>query len=405
VHAYQSIGVQVAVHGATATRSTPTAFPLILNAPVTNAFTQYSADGSRQRQGSDLEDDGSPEIEYAWTYDALGRTRKTSLHTSPTLGLFNSSHDGEYQYDARGAVTGFVDSIDNLSDGEIDFTNRDVVENDAWGLQLVATSDQVQGMNGALMSHSVTRSYYDGRHNHVSSTTETDSDGDGVIDARSSYSTPVDAQERQSQIVLETDDNADGVIDSRTMTKTDYRTDGTHVTVEENDSNADGTIDSRSVTTELYDRAGWLVWQEFAGDFDNDGVVDTRFRLDLEYDAEHRVIGERQSRDFDGNGVSENLSTRVSTFDSSGSLLMTTLSYDYSSDSVIDYQQTESHEYGTSGELLSGATHTSPSPSLPLQPAFAIDATSVTTNEVFADGVQLLAQEYLEPTYGGYVSL
>jgi hypothetical protein len=32
-------------------------------------------------------------------------------------------------------------------------------------------------------------------------------------------------------------------------------------------------------------------------------------------------------------------------------------------------------------------------------------STTVTSNEVFTDGVLLLAQEYLEPTFGGYVSL
>jgi hypothetical protein len=397
-HAYQSIGVKVPVHGITDQRITATLVPFVIRAPVTNDFTRYNADGSRQSQGSDYGDDGSSDIEYSWTYDALGRKRNSALHIDPSLAPGASSHDVEYQYDTRGALAAVIDRFDQFSDGTIDYTSRSSSDNDAYGFPLLQTTDQVQEENGVLMRRDLIHSTYDSRHTEVASTTETDSDGDGVIDARTGYSSTGEGEGRDTRYVSETDDDADGVIDSRDTQTTAYgQGTGTNVTTDEMDNDADGVIDAIYVTTMHYDRDGMLRWQASESDYDNDGVVDSRWRIELDYDADRRTVAERQYQDFDGDGINEWVSSRINSFDSTGNLLSTSNTADYSNDGVADYVQTQTHRYGADGELLGGTSDSSPgtltAPS---------HSDTVATNAEVADGVLLLAQEYLEPNYAGY---
>jgi len=395
--AYRSTGIVVAVHARTANRTTYSG-----SLQTSNAFTTYAADGTRATSGTDDGDDGTAEFSAAWSYDALGRVTTQSSQHNGLLDLFPVDQAMAIEHDAKGATIGATQNIDNFSDGQLDFVYRLAYQNDTYGFPLVETMNRFAGDGVTLLGSSEYRSTYDTRHNQTAAEEDSDNNGDGILDASWTHTGTFDAQDQFTGSVRESDFGADGVIDERYVDTVDYGgASRTVVQTSEADNNADGVIDARYKWTSYYDADGWVVSQDYEDDYNLDGVTDYRSHAELRYDSEHRVVEQVSVSDYDGDGVNENRASRVIDYDAIGNILSTTLSYDFEDDGQIDYVATDELVYGASGELLSSSSEIQSE--LGAVPAVAYSA--VTTQVMVADGVQLLAQDYLEPNVGAYTSL
>lgn len=392
--AYRSTGITVPVHARTANRTTPSGYPV-----VTTNFTTYATDGTRAINGTDVGDDGIVEFSLAWTYDSLGRVKTQTSRSDPSLTLFPVSQDVATEYDTKGATTDVTANVDNFSDGQLDFVYRLAYQNDTYGFPLIESMHQFAGDGVTLLARSEYHSTYDARHNLTSAVQDSDNNGDGVIDSTWTHTGTFDAQDQFLGSVRETDLQGDGVVDQRYVDTVEYGAAArTVVEISETDSNADGVIEARYTRTSHYDAEGWVVSQDYEDDYDLDGVADYRSHQEQRYDSDHRLVETEGVSDYDGDGVNENRARRIISYDPVGNIVSTTLTYDFEDDGEIDYEATDEHEYGTSGELLSSSSYA--------QSGVATDpsSTAVTTQVEVADGVLLLAQDYLEPSVGGYTS-
>jgi hypothetical protein len=394
--AYRGSGVTVAVHARTANRSTPVGFPQVIN-----YSTTYGADGVRTASGTDYGDDGTPEATLAWTYDSLGRQKTQSLHMDPASSPYATNSDLTYQFDARGARTGYNATVDDKADGTIDSVLQISYQNDNYGFPTVVGTQQFAGDGTTLVARSEERAVFDARHNQTVEAFDNDANADGVYDSRWMQTISVDASDRYMGTEREEDLDGDGAIDMRSVSTIDYSgPSGTIVTETENDDNADGVIDSRSRFTARYDSDGFLLSQVFEQDDNADGTPEYISRDEISYDPEHRIVTLESPRDDNGDGVIDWSSHNTYTYDSAGNRLTSqfALYNDGSPDPV--YEINEQSTYGASGEFLSSES-TMPSNGA-ASPAFA--GSSVATQTQVADGVLLLAQDYFESGDVAYVS-
>ncbi|HET7810123.1 MAG TPA: hypothetical protein VFL16_06070 [Steroidobacteraceae bacterium] len=393
--AYRGSGITVAVHARTAYRSTEAGF-----SEVTNHSTSYGAGGVREASVTDLGDDGSPESTISWTYDSLGRLKSQSVRTDPA-SLYATNSDITWQFDARGARTAYEATTDERSDGTVDSVMRISYENDSYGFPTATIVQQYAGDGATLAARSEEHIMLDAQRHQTSLTYDSDTNGDGVYDSRWTESRAVDSSGRYTGSVREEDLDGDGTVDARSVTTIDYSDpSGTVVTESERDDNADGVVDSRFKHSARYDSDGFLLWQEYQSDDDADGTPEYLARDELSYDPEHRVITLENPRDDNGDGVIDSSSRNTYTYDPVGNRLTSQFAlYNASSPDAV-YQINEQRTYGASGELLKSQS------TIPGNGAGspASGGSSVATQTPVADGVLLLAQDYLESSDIAYVS-
>ena len=188
--------------------------------------------------------------------------------------------------------------------------------------------------------------------NYVNAIRSIDSDVDGTVDSRYTYTH--DASGNRTMEVV--DSNADGTVDSHstytfdahgnwTMTESDSNADGTvddritltydangDRTMREQDIGADGTVDNRSIYT--YDANGNQA--QFEQDLGADGTVDSR------YTYTHDANGNRTMEEVDSNADGTVDSRSTYTHDANGNQTM--WEYDFNADGTVDARRTSTYD-------------------------------------------------------------
>jgi hypothetical protein len=395
VQLYREAGIIVPVHGQTRAITTRDFYPV-----PTEEFMTYAADGARQSRGASYDDDADSEALDSWQYDAMGRLTTVSSLYTPAYWLPPQVRHFTYEYDARGTLLGGYDEIHQDDDGLPDLRYRYDLQPDAFGYPLLMTMDLDVGVDGIIDRREAYRREYDARHNQTAARFEADLNVDGIQDWRVEISASYDASDRVLGSSQDVDDDADGVLDARYRESFDYGSAG--ITVYENlhDADGDGVMDLRFWSTTRRDRAGNVTSVDEDHDYDNDGVTDYSVRVVSTYDDRRHLLTQQRREDFDGDGTFDSSNASVFTYDDIGNRLTARNELDDGVDGQIEAWVTETFEYGTSGEWL-GARTDFLAPSNP-EPAFG--STTVVTQTPFADGVLLLASEYLDWGVAGAVA-
>jgi len=387
VQLYREAGVVVAVHGQT--RSVTTGDYSLVS---TDDFMTYAPDGARQSRGSNYDGDDDSESLDSWLYDNMGRITTVSSLYTPSFGLPPQIRHFTYEYDSRGTLTGGYDEIHVDDDGLPDLRYRYDLQSDAYGFIQLQTMNLDFGVDGTVDRREQYGLEYDARHNVTAQRYEGDDDVDGNVDWRVVTANTYDGSDRRLGSSQDTDANADGVADSVTRSSFDYGTADTTVYEYFHDADADGVADVKYESVTRYDRNGNVTSVDESYDYENDGVNDYTMRLVSTYDGQRRLLTQQRQEDIDGDGIFDSSNTYELAYDDAGNRLTTRNDYDEGLDGQLEAWVTESFQYGTGGELL-GSRMDFFAPSNP-EPGFG--SSTVVTQTAFADGVLLLASEYLD---------
>jgi hypothetical protein len=395
VHLYHTLQIRVPAHADTRAE---TWYP---NGPVPSVrFNTYGPDGSHQSQGSDNDDDGSPESLTEWTYGSMGRIESTSMLISPWFGFGPGTRLLEYEFDASGSRTRTVDQsrYDYGLFGVIESRNVYHFTTDEYRHTLSEVLD-LDGTNDGIVDSRLTTTFeYDARHNLERLKSESDYELDGIADETMTYSVTYDDRSRMLSVIQEFDIDGDGIADQRNGTSFEYGAGGPGTVREESswDYDGDGIADGRHFVNSVYDGFGDIVSRIEERDDDGDGVLDGGSRHAFTHDDQRRMTSSESRLDFDADGTFESFNRITLDYDGVGNLLVSNVEYDTSDDGDIDAISTASFEYGASGEML-GATNRA------VTYGFfeAVQSSNTTVaNDVLPDGVLLLAQRYLDDFRG-----
>jgi hypothetical protein len=153
------------------------------------------------------------------------------------------------------------------------------------------------------------------------------------------------------------------------------------------------TVNTRTTTTSTYDADGNALSKLTENDINGDGVIDARQKFEMTYDTEHRVVTDHIQLDNDGDGSFEYSSRSLHVYNIAGSPRTETTEIDIGNDGTIDTAVARTCEYGTGAELLHCQVDSGSGGIV--DPARS--STTTATQEPFADGVLVLAQEFLGP--------
>jgi len=219
---------------------------------------------------------------------------------------------------------------------------------------------------------------------------ETDSDGDGLIDLRTTFShtfadrvltatrTLVDrgADGTVDEIDLRTtfshtfadrvltvtqtlvDRGADGTVDE-IDTETSTSDKGLQTSVVEFDTNADGTSDSRSINTWSYDSRRRELADVSEADHDANGTVDSRARLTWTFDNRRNQILYLGEEDNNADGKPDLISSLRDAYDDQNRHVSSISEVDFDGDGVIDESETTIFFYDDHGKLALSSSSTS----------------------------------------------
>lgn len=361
--------------------------------PVTRVTRwMLAADGARVGQSVDSNNDGVLESASGFAYGALGRVSNVDLRIkaiqSPDISLSAVAFD----YDVAGNLRGTVERDDFGEDGVPEFVAQRHIVRDARGH---VTSDITESDTDGdgRPDHRLSDTFeWDARDNQVRDTQISDT-GEGTAPlSRTVTTTEYDASDRITRLTTDSDDDADGTVDRRTTETMEYGAGALPTTVVTETVNLAGTtVNTRTTTTSTYDADGNVLSNLAENDVNGDGVIDARQKFETTYDTEHRVVTQHVQLDNDGDGRFEYSSRTLSTYNIAGSPRTQTTEIDVGNDGTIDTAVARTCEYGTGGELLHCQLDSASGGGV--DPARS--STTTATQEPFADGVLVLAQEYL----------
>ena len=186
---------------------------------------------------------------------------------------------------------------------------------------------------------------------------ETDSDGDGLIDLRTTFShTFADRVLTVTQTLV--DRGADGTVDE-IDTETSTSDKGLQTSVVEFDTNADGTSDSRSINTWSYDSRRRELADVSEADHDANGTVDSRARLTWTFDNRRNQILYLGEEDNNADGKPDLISSLRDAYDDQNRHVSSISEVDFDGDGVIDESETTIFFYDDHGKLALSSSSTS----------------------------------------------
>lgn len=158
-------------------------------------------------------------------------------------GTADRIYTGRKAYDARGEIIERVVDYDGDADGTADSREAYFYTRNNRG-DLTESVNERGWIGGELVYRETERTRYDSSGNVIETVTETDEDGDGILDSVTTSRRTVDDRSHPIETVFESDADADGTPDRiRTVRETwDSRGNPTS-RVEEVDHDADGTVD------------------------------------------------------------------------------------------------------------------------------------------------------------------
>jgi hypothetical protein len=386
---YRALALQIPVHAA---EQVVTTLPAVPDYPTIVTRTSYSATGALASQGVDLDGDQHSDIENTWQYDALSRVTAQSMQFITVAGQPPTSLHVENHYDAAGNLLG----SDEQHDGAGVTPNlrlQRALTNDDHGFAVADLIDIDNGADGSTDSRRSTRFVFDARHNVTQMTEELDSGVDTIAEERHTVEAAYDPVDRQLELTARTDHDADGVIESSVHEVFEYAGAAAGATrhVQEQDFDEDGIADSRIVTTATYDAAGFLLTELNEYDPDADGIPELVSRTTFAYDPLHRILQQDDLVDHDVDGIFEELDRTTHTYDTVGNPLSVLSEFDIV-DGVAGFTSRVTNRYGTFGERLQIRTESRLKDAAQFTPV----NDAVFTHAIVADGVQTLAQEYVD---------
>lgn len=153
----------------------------------------------------------------------------------------------------------------------------------------------------------------------VVNTWEDDTDGDGVTDVRTVYTTVLDGKGVMLSTELSQDLGADGTVDQLSQTSYTYDDAGRlTLATSTSDWDGDGLVDSTTWEESTYDSRGQLIGIVTSRDVDGDGDVDTVERVAVTADKASRVTTTVAEADVDGDGTPDARTTTTVTLDTHG---------------------------------------------------------------------------------------
>lgn len=194
---------------------------------------------------------------------------------------------------------------------------------------------------------------YDKHGAVVSNINEIDTNGDGIIDQRSTTSY-TQLSRTQSRAITLTDLGNDGTIDQiEIQTFTDTK--NTVTTISDFDTNADGAIDSRVFDSWTYDSQQHPVYYLHTEDYNLDGKPDATIQVTNTFDPGGRQTASMLIFDSDGDGVADETRTTTYIYDERGRLLQSDVT-DSNLNPIFDSSSQTIYTYDKFGNLFQETT-------------------------------------------------
>ncbi|HET9862138.1 MAG TPA: hypothetical protein VFP37_01740 [Steroidobacteraceae bacterium] len=386
VFLYRAMAMQVPVHAEERVVTTlPQYTPIVTQTSYTN--------GALAALRVDLDGDQATDLESTWQYDMLSRVVAQSMQTVTIAGQPPASLQVANHYDAGGNLLDSDEQHDGDGTGEHLLRLRRTLTNDDHGFAVADVADSDNGADGTIDSRRSTSFTFDARHNVTQMTEELDFGVDAVANERHTVEASYDTSDRQLELTARTDHDADGRFESSIHEIFEYggAAPGATRHVQVHDFNEDGVADSRTVTTSSHDDAGFLLTELNEYDADADGTPELVARTTFTYDAQHRILQQDDRVDHDVDGEFEELNRVTHTYDAMGNPLTVLSEFDIV-DGVAGFTSRVTNQYGASGERLQSTTESH----LRDATEFTLINDAVFEHTVIADGVQRLAQQYID---------
>ncbi len=392
VFLYHALGISVPVHAEIRFDTTLPAVPDI--SPIVTTIS-YNAVGRRATQRTDFDQDEHSDVESTWQYDALGRITMQSMQSIVVAGLPPTTVSVAKNYDAHGNLLVTDERHDGSAVGIPPVRLLRRLRNDDHGFALSDVVDTDNATDGVTDSRRSTNFTFDGHHNVTGITQEVDFGVDQVAEERASVDASYDASDRQLEITVKRDRDADGVIESTDRSSFEYQGAGSGATrqVEAQDLDNDGVVDTRIVTTSTYDGAGFPLTMLSEFDSDGDGIPELATRATFAYDAGHRILTQQDLTDHDGDGIFDEMDRTTHAYDAVGNSVSVVSEFDIV-DGVAAFTTRQTSRYGAAGERLEVKLESR----LEDAAEFTFINDSIITHVAINDGVQTLAQQFLDDT-------
>lgn len=228
-----------------------------------------------------------------------------------------------------------VNEVDFGNDGTIDQSTTVTKTFDRKGRVLSQVSED-RRPDGTVSLVVTTTWEYDRQGKTLASTTDTDYEGDQVLDARQQVRFAYDRSGRLVQVVQTYDNGADGVdVLTTTYTVTSAKKPEISSTTE-SDYDGDGVPDERTVETTTFDQRGNAVLETSTTDNRADGSIEVERRVTRTFDK-NTLISEldEEIRPFSSSSLTTytydrkgQLTGVTETFEPSGYSIVTTFSFD-----------------------------------------------------------------------------
>jgi hypothetical protein len=325
-----------------------------------------------------------------YTYDALGRSLSVVSESLGNLFQLPSTFRSSSTYDLRGNRIGTV--VEREQDPDT-LMNRTTFSGtaDAYGHFPESTTTVDSNGDGVVDARNTATETFDERGNSTAGTFRTDTNADGVVDSSYQFTRTFEANNLPRTEAYEYDTNGDGVVDERSVTTFAEEAPRSFVTTVLTDYDADGEIDNRDVTRWTFDEAGDNVLATVHYDHGTDGTLYGSAEFRMTYDTEHRLLSRVRTNDYEGDGITDQTDVSTYVYDGVGNLLSVTQDSD-GGFSFWPAHQRVAYEYGPDGE------RTAFSSTLDLNGDGVFESSSTTnfTQQVFTDGVGLIAHQYFE---------
>ncbi len=273
--------------------------------------------------------------EYTNSYGTDGRFLTDGFQQFAN-DLVTSRSTRTYTYSSRGQLVVVEFENDTNADGIADTRTREVTTYDERGyLATIQTESDVLA-DGTVNSVQRQTFVYDAQGYQVSGAYEIDAENDGVVNTRTVGTYRRDDQGRELTYTAETFNNL-GVLTRREVRTTEYNARGDDIASSfESDSNADGVIDAKNSSQYTYDDAGRTMVGVFSFDSDGDGVANQQGTDTFARAPDGQVVTSIQTRDGNGDGVIDQRTTRTNTYDAVGRMTSTFTERDTNGDGVTD---------------------------------------------------------------------
>ena len=386
-HLYQAVNVSVPAHGMTRT-DVQGAFGL----PPRGFVNSYDSKGALIGEGTDLNNDDVPESGYRYTHDAMYRTVAFDGDEDANLdGVIDNTRRVRYSFDARGNFMQGSEEYDADADGaNVTRYEQDVHFDAAGDLTSAEVRLDADG-DGILDSRESYVATFDARHNPLSGTWSSDFGNDGTADLVSTTLFTYDAHDRLLTRTYEGDYEADGSVDERDVDEFWYTPAGqvSRNVYTSNFDLADGP-EFIAIYESTFDDNGRALTNVASSDYGADGIVDERVTHTSNYDRDGRLLSQVRDLDWNADGTVDSRDTFRVTYDDIGNPLEEAGELDEPVDSQVDWSFVTVYEYGAGGERLAYGSRFGEGAG----GATTIVPSTLFTQELFDDGVLLLAQYY-----------